>query len=351
MDEKDWKELEARVDAISLEHAARQPIETLIRILIYGLFGLLVFLGLFGVTQFSDIENTLEEKIALQFAQDESKVLAYKNAVDDLRRANTAYRELTSGYEEALTNLGYLRDVDETIDIEPTVHKLSSEEDRYAADPSLPDFESWRLKALTTLELFLQASKERNFDPDLLFNASQMAARLRNTHLSLLLIKEANRRRPLDTSIQAAMYSGLIDSGTPDEVERSYEKLMELVPQVVKSTTPHILLAEVWNAAVDLGRYEDYLNVLASVDQSADVHVPSVFYAMKARVLLEVPDPDNLTKVKQAISQAQQQLALETVSNAWIGKTLDYISDLETSVRITEQIRMESAEQAIRSSL
>jgi hypothetical protein len=101
-DEKDWKELEARVDAISLEHAARQPIETLIRILIYGLFGLLVFLGLFGVTQFSDIENTLEEKIALQFAQDESKVLAYENAVDDLRRANTAYRELTSGYEAGL---------------------------------------------------------------------------------------------------------------------------------------------------------------------------------------------------------------------------------------------------------
>ena len=351
MDDKDWKELEARVDAISMEHAARQPIENLVRILIYVLVGLSVFLGLFGVTQFSDIENKVEEKVALQFAQDESKVLAYKNAVDDLRKANAAYRKLTSDYEDALRNLGYLRDVDDTIDIEPTVHRLSNEEDEYAENPSLPGFDSWRLEALTTLELFLQKSNERNFDPDLLFNASQMAARMKNRHLSLLLIKEANRRRPLDTSIQAAMYSGLIDSGTPDEVEKSYKELMRLVPQVVRSTTPHILLAEVWNAAVDLGRFEDYLEVLESMDQRADAHIPSVFYAIKARVLLEVPDPDNLEKVRHAISQAQQQLASETVSNSWVGKTLEYVSDLETSIRITEQIRMESAEQAIRSSL
>lgn len=351
MDDKDWKELEARVDAISMEHAARQPIENLVRILIYVLVGLSVFLGLFGVTQFSDIENKVEEKVALQFAQDESKVLAYKNAVDDLRKANAAYRKLTSDYEDALRNLGYLRDVDDTIDIEPTVHRLSNEEDEYAENPSLPGFDSWRLEALTTLELFLQKSNERNFDPDLLFNASQMAARMKNRHLSLLLIKETNRRRPLDTSIQAAMYSGLIDSGTPGEVEKSYKELMRLVPQVVRSTTPHILLAEVWNAAVDLGRFEDYLEVLESMDQRADAHIPSVFYAMKARVLLEVPDPDNLEKVRHAISQAQQQLASETVSNSWVGKTLEYVSDLETSIRITEQIRMESAEQAIRSSL
>jgi hypothetical protein len=351
MAERDLEELKAQVDIISIEHAARQPIENLVRILMYFLVGISIFLGLFGVTQFSDIENKLEEKVALQFAKDESKVLAYKNAVDDLREAHAAYMELTSDYDDALRNLGYLRDVDDTIDIEPTVHRLSNEEDNYAADPSLPGFDSWRLEALTTLEVFLQTSQERNFDPDLLFNASQMAARLKNRHLSLLLIKEANRRRPLDTSIQAAVYSGLIDSGTPDEVEKSYKELMGLVPQVVRSITPHILLAEAWNAAVDLGRFADYLQVLESIDQRADDHVPSVLYAMKARVLLQVPNPDNLEKVRQAISQAKQQLAAETVSNLWVGKTLKYISDVETSIRITEQIRAETAMQQMPSSL
>ena len=85
--------------------------------LIYFLVGVSVFLGVFGFQQFSDIANMLDEKIALQFAQDEAKVLAYKNAVDDLRTAHEDYRALIDGYTDALTNLSYLRDVDNTIDL------------------------------------------------------------------------------------------------------------------------------------------------------------------------------------------------------------------------------------------
>ena len=351
VDEEEWKELQGRIEAIAIEHAARQPVERLIQLLIYFLVGVSVFLGVFGFQQFSDIANMLDEKIALQFAQDEAKVLAYKNAVDDLRTAHEDYRALIDGYTDALTNLSYLRDVDNTIDLEPTVHRLSDEEDKYAADPSLPGFDSWRLEALTTLELFLQTSSKQNFDPGLLFNAAQMASRLKNKHLSLHLIKEANRRRPLDLASQAAMYSGLIDSGTPNQVEESYAKLMALVPRVVESKEPHIMLSEALNAAADLGRYQEYLSVLQAVDQDGEIHIPSVLYSMKARVLLEVPHPDNLQYAREAILQAKQQLKSETSSNTWVSAALRHISEVERSIRLTEQMRLESVGGGMPSSL
>jgi len=88
VDEEEWKEPQSRIEAIGIEHAARQPVEKLIQLLIYFLVGVSVFLGVFGFQQFSDIANMLDEKIALQFAQDEAKVLAYKNAVGDSRTAH-----------------------------------------------------------------------------------------------------------------------------------------------------------------------------------------------------------------------------------------------------------------------
>ena len=119
--------LNKRLDQIAIEHASRQPIEDMIRLLLYVIFGISIFLGAFGITQFSVLDNMLEEKIALQFAQDDARVLAYKNSVNELRIAHAEYSELISEYAEAIKNLSYLREVDGTLDLEPTVYALSDE--------------------------------------------------------------------------------------------------------------------------------------------------------------------------------------------------------------------------------
>ena len=206
-------------------------------------------------------------------------------------------------------------------------------------DRSGDEYDKWRLKVLTTLELFLTQSQQRNYDPDLLFNAAQTAARLKNSHLSLLLIREANRRKPADLAIKAALYSGIVDSGTPSEVDKAYISLLNLVPKVGTTKNPHIVLSEARNASADLSRFKEFLNALRTVEESDGQHIPSIVYAMQARILLEIPDPANLELAKEAMDKARGQLRFETISNRWVSRTREYIAAVQLRIKVTEQMR------------
>lgn len=331
--------LEERFRKLELEVAERRPVEKLMRILIYFFVGLSIAIGLFGIKQFSDINTAIESEVRTQFPKDQRKYLDYKLLIEDTEELNDRYKNLFGKYESALKTFAHLDKVTDDFDLEGKISRIT--EETKDSENELTKDEAWRLQAIATLRLLVEAQKKRNFQSDFIFNAAQAASRLQQNALAYDLMQVAYTKRPNNAPIQAGRYSAIVEIGDEKEVEDAFKSLMKMVANL-DSNSPHIVLSEAWNAAEHLRKYD---SLIAAIDQllknQQQTLKPSYAYFIKAFALTRASRPGDLDMARSTIEEGLDILSKESPNAVWYDASIrEYLKCLEVFNKVKQQSKL-----------
>ncbi|WP_062810572.1 M48 family metallopeptidase [Alcanivorax sp. NBRC 102028] len=339
------EELDSRLRVIELEHSERKPIENLIKIFIYFLIAISVVLGVFGIKQFSDMEEIVSRQVKSEFPRDSQKYKEYEELLNATAKLEAEFSDIHGKYQLALENYEHLDKVSSDFDIEGKVERLIRESTERAEreiengvlEGTLFE-QKWRLAAISTLEVLAEAQKNRNFDSDFIFNAAQTCGRLKHAELGFKLMKAAYEKNPEDSPIKAAMLASEIALGDAEKSEEAFQNLLKMVENL-DPNSPHIVLSEAWNGAEELRRHADLIAALNSLLSSERKVKPSYAEALLARAYLRASRPGDFELAKEALSNAKQRLLQESVLAVWNSSTLREIKRNELAITQTDLLR------------
>lgn len=304
--------LEDRIHLLELEHAERKPVDKLIQILIYFLAGLSIIVGFFGIKQFSDIDSAISKEILQQFPKDQQKYLEYKKLIEDTKTLHQDFEKLAGKYKLALERFAHIDHLTADFDLEGKVIKVMRE----VVEEENQTNESWRLQAVATLRLLVEAIKRRNFQGDFIFNAAQAASKLQQHALAYELMQEAYIKRPHDKPIQAGRLSAIVEIGDEKEVNEAFKALMDMVIHL-DTNSPHIVLSEAWNASEHLRRYDALIEAIDNLIQSKNPLKPSYAYFVKAFALTRASRIGDLETAQTAMEEGWNLFLQESPNSVW----------------------------------
>lgn len=343
MSEEVMNQLNDRLRLLEHDNAERKPVAELIKIFMYFLIGISVVLGLFGLKQFSDIRNIIQEEVSRQYPKDQQKFLEYQSLIDKTELLSKNFQELHGKYSVALSNFANLDKVTADFDIEGKIGQIITEStQRYRSDQeggkSVEIYEEpWRSNAISLLELLASTQMQRDFDSDFIFNAAQSADQLKMNDLAFRLMSEANKKRPNDAPIRAGMLSGAVDIGNEGEVDKAFLELLDMVRNL-SPHSPNIVLSEAWNSTEDQRRYPELIKAINDLINSQS-NVPSYAHAIQAEAYLRSSQSDALIHARKANQRAKETLANETAHSVWADSSMRQIAKVDRIIAKSEALR------------
>lgn len=365
-------EIDRQVDAYALEIASRRSYERTVGLILtfgaalaIGTGILFAFLGLdeldkidTKVSEFdknadvikarlddeirtfkAELDSTIDDKIALFFDRNETKAETYKRNVNDLKRLIDVLSQAEERWEEikpALEGLGgYDRDADLKGDF-LSIIEAEQKANLGAEGPTRAE----QVGIVLRISNHLRNAEENpefalQFTPDDIFNAAQIARRLQRIDLENELINAAYDLDSSSPSVRALFLQLQARYGPQEERGLRYAELLGLIGGLTLDS-PHIVMAEAWNAAEGLRRYTELISAIderiKSAKENPGILLPSHAFAIKGNAHQRRGLPSELQVALDSYVKAIDRLAREGTQTQWaeatIGNTLQGVEQL-----------------------
>lgn len=351
----DVEKLRDSVSKTREELAELRPVSTVTNTVFYFVAGLSALLGFFGWRKFSDLDTLVGEQVKLQLPRDKREFAEFEEMTNAAEELSRKLKAVTADYEAALSNVKYLDVFRDDFDIEGKLHILAEEStDRLARtrDKKGDGYEgtifetSWRTSAIAVLSRLPEILKKRNLDANMLFNAAQICRRMQQLEIAQQLTLTAYEKDP-SAANKALMLSSVVKGEVGEASEKAFAELMDFITHLPKDS-PHIVLAEAWNAAVDQARYHSLVEAIDGLcnRQSSDpsVFVPSYAHAIRAQSIMSDSRPGALERARDALDMAKNLLLQETTESSWFDSALNEIEKCEQQLARSEQMHHVIAE-------
>jgi tetratricopeptide (TPR) repeat protein len=331
------------------ELAELKPVASVTNTVFYFVAGLSALLGVFGWRKFSDLDSLVGEQVKLQLPRDKREFAEYEEMANSAQEIHTKLKAITADYESALSNMKYIDVLGEDFDIEGKLHILSEESATRKAKPiegSNIGFEgtlyesSWRSSTIALLSRLPAIIKRRNLDAEMLFNAAQLCRRMDQYEIAQQVTEAAFEKSP-SAANKALMLSSTVKSRTDEAVVKAFAELMDMIRNLGRDS-PHIVLAEAWNAAVDQAAYDRLIEAIDDLvrkhEEDPSVFLPSYAYVTKALCILSQSAPGALQEAEEAAERAKEVLGRETTRSSWVSSSVSEIQTVELAIMQTRML-------------
>ena len=175
----------------------------------------------------------------------------------------------------------------------------------------------WRIKAITTLNQLKEATKEKNFPAEFIFNAAQVARQLQQFQLAADMTQAAFDKNP-SPPIRALKLSSQVSNSSGSEQIDALNEIAQMVRELDIEKAPHIVIAEAWNASENSRNYGPLLWSLNDlIENQSDKYVPSYAYAIKAQILLRRSTDGDRENAELALSKGYDLYQKESPHAQW----------------------------------
>lgn len=309
----DVEALRAELIEVKAAQASRAPLEDLVKYLLYFWLSLSVVLGFVGWKQISDMDASISNEVSRQFPRDGEKYLEYQKLIEDTKTLYRDFEVLTKQYKERVDDLKLAEVAASDFDLEGQVEIILRESNV----PSKVSNKEWRAKAITVLSKLKDFLASKPVPADFIFNAAQVCRQLNQFQLAEELTTAAYLKDPVP-AIKALKLSSEVANKTGDDRARAFTDLMVMVEDLGYESSPHIVLAEAWNAAERSRNYGPLLDALDKhVVKYKKSGVPSYVFAIKAQALLRRSRPGDLELAKIALRQGYETYISESPQSQW----------------------------------
>lgn len=345
--------LEESLAELQIEVAEKRSIGEIVRygaIIIIAIGGLFSFLGYSSYSEIKQsiegqVEVALRDHIKREISISQAEMKEFLEFVAATETNMVSYNTLLERYKQRLGEVDKIYEISTLEDIEGELSRIEQEiSHRFTVNPSKGDvldfngtvFEkNWRLGVVSRLqELSGSPDKIARVDPDKWFNFLQTLRRAGINSVTYQLI-EALPNDPGKPSIEALRLMLSVERSIGSERDASFEELMEMV-RLVDEVSPHIIIAEAWNAAETLRRYTSLIDALkAGINRRRQEGLPPISYlhVILAEAYVRRGFSGDKQSAQQALQEARVIVQTETSGNQWQSSTLMKISELTPVVR------------------
>jgi tetratricopeptide (TPR) repeat protein len=375
-----------RIHAAELEIASRRNQEKVVVYLGYAAIAAGVIIGLFGISEISDIDNTVNTSISQKTAEIDERLKAVDTQVEvaerrlessivrfdrdlDLRIDNkvASYVDISEDRLRDFRELGdRINKLFETLKaaeekwseiIEPKLLGLEEEDPdadlkgRYlkvlveSERPGIEWDDDWRIRATSVIlratDQLSRTSQDPNFIPQFspndLFNIAQLAKQLDRFDLERNFVEAAHNADEGAASRALQLQSDARYS-TGDQKEEAFKELMDMVRNL-SLDAPQIVVAEAWNAAEALRRYGDLISSIDDLieknSSDSSVFLPSHVFAIRGNAYQRRGLPGDLDEAAESYRLAVERFEEEGLLTQWahatIRNTSQYLDQLRRS--------------------
>jgi hypothetical protein len=339
------------------ELAELKPITAVTNTVFYFVAAISALLGFFGWRKFSDLDALVGEQVKLQLPRSQREYAEFEEITKNAEELHKKLLQITADYERALSNLKYVDVLGSDFDIEGKVAVAAAESSKRRKQFVAADGEqegqslyepAWRSSVIALLTTIPDVIKKRNLDGDFLFNIAQLCRRMEQTEIAQQVTLAAFERLP-SASNRALMLSSIVKSGDAKAAPEAFLELLEMVRNLTQDQ-PHIVMAEAWNAAVDLAGFRRLIDAIDSLldakKDDPDVFAPSYVHAIRARCLLTESKPGCITEALSTLASAKNALKSESAAARWARHTLDEIGQCERLLAQTAHMQLALSVQA-----
>ena len=332
-----------RVRQIELDVATRRNYEKVVIVLGYGAIALIAVLGFIGFSNVSDIDKKVSDRIDFLVSQTENKRGATLDTFDSYsKRMHKLFSEL-EGAEIAWSTkiepkIRGLEGYDPDADLHGRYVDVMSD----AEDPSRNE-EEWRQNATALVVHAIEHVKKSNqdadfvsqFSPDQIFNLAQISRRLGRNDLEYSLTRSAHEAKKSSAAARALFLQSEARRQDVQVAENSaFNDLLDLVRNLTLDS-PHIVIAEAWNAAEDLRQYASLIGAIDDlIERQAhdeDAFLPSYALVIKGQAHQRRGLVGDLSTAVAAYSDGVERLAVEGVRSQWGEATMkDVLENAES---------------------
>lgn len=347
---KEVEELRKDLGKTREDLAELKPVSNLSQTVLLFVAGISTLLGIFGWRKFSDLDSLVGEQVKLQLPRSSREYSEFEEMAKSAEEISKKLQEITKDYELALTNLKYLDVLRDDFDIEGKLYILSKEStdrklksvNNQAGTFSGTLYEtSWRTAAIATISRLPEIIKKKNLDGSMLFNAAQICRRLEQHEIAQQLTITAHDKDPSDAN-RALMLSSIVKGEIGKGADDAFGKLMEMIRNLSRDS-PHIVLAEAWNAAVDQTRFGDLVKAISELEarraHDPNTFVPSYAYVIQVQAILHHSGPSALAEAVAALQKARMTLGDETSQASWFEASLSEIESCEQKIVLTNAMQ------------
>lgn len=359
---RDDRDMSKRIESLTesvgdlrTELAAQRPVAELIRYLVYFWAAISLVLGFLGWTQLSDLDNVVEQKVKLQFPKSSAQYTDYEKLISETSALYSRFEDLTAQYKERVDDLKRAEQMTALFDIEGQVMALLLDAERRqnaqkheqtdggdAPSETLLD-PSWRRKAILIVTAFQKSLGEKNYPADFIFNVAQLCRMLQQFELAEKLTKAAHSQ---DSSppIRAMYLASRVQTSTGEEREQAFTDLLEMVTDL-SDDSPHIVLAEAWNASESQRRYTELVTALDKLiqDRSAENAprpVPSYAYVIKAQAVLRRSYPGCIGEAEACLESVDRLLRQESTMSQWADSAMREGVEVRTTLITSRELSL-----------
>lgn len=355
-------EINCQVDAYALEIAGRRGYERTVGLvmtagaaLAIGMGVLFAFLGLdeldkieTKVTQFdsnadaievrldeeistfkAELDTTIDDKIALFFDRNEAKSKIYKQNIDEMRRLIDVLAQAEDRWAEIKPALEGLEGYDPDADLKGDFLEIIAADQQTGLDTKEPT-RAELVGIVLRISKHLRNAEENpefalQFTPDDIFNAAQIARGLKRADLEKALVNAAYELDSSSPSVRALFLQLQARYGPIEDREVRYAELLGLLNELTMDS-PHIVIAEAWNAAEGMRRYSELIYALDQRISAANAEpstlLPSHAFAIKGNAHQRRGLPNELQIALDTYVKAINKLALEGTHTQWAEATI-----------------------------
>jgi hypothetical protein len=333
------------------ELAELKPIAAVTSTIFYFVAGISALLGFFGWRKFSDLDALVGEQVKLQLPRSQREYAEFEELTKNAEELHKKLLVITADYDKALSNLSNVDLLGPEFDIEGkiaiAVAESTKRRQKLVHDDEDTSTESmyepvWRSSVIALLTRVPDIIKKKNLDGDLLFNIAQLCRRMEQQGIAEQVTRAAFERLP-SAANRALMLSSIVKNGESKAAPKAFEELLGMVEGLTRDQ-PHIVMAEAWNAAVDLagfGQLVQSINkLIAKKGADKNVFLPSYALAIKARCVLSESKENCISEASSVLADSKSVLKRESISARWARSALDEISQCERILAQTHQLGM-----------
>lgn len=277
------------------------------------------------ITNFkTELDVTIDDKIALFFDRNEGKSDVYRENVDNMGKFVDVLAQAESRWEDIKPAIEGLEQYDPDADLKGDYLAIIEADQRAAPEEGGPT-RAEEVGIVLRISRHLRRAEEdpgftSQFTPSDIFNAAQIARRLQRADLENELVNAAYELDNTALSTRALFFQFQAQYGPQGEREARYFELLGFLDDLTMDS-PHIVLAEAWNATEGKRRYTDLIDALerriATVNADQSVLLPSHAFAVKGNAHQRRGTPGELQIAVESYVQAINRLALEGTHTQW----------------------------------
>ena len=277
----------------------------------------------------AELDTTIDDKIALFFDRNEAKSKVYEQNGDDMRRLIDVLAQAEDRWTEIKPALEGLESYDPDADLKGdfiAIIEADQERDFGGNDPARAE----QVGIVLRISNHLRSAEEDpdfalQFTPDDIFNAAQIARGLQRPDLENELVNAAYVLDSSSQSTRALFLQLQARYGPIEERNMRYSELTELLNNLTMDS-PHIVIAEAWNAAEGMRRYTELISALdqriSAVKENPSFLLPSHAFAIKGIAHQRRGLPGELQIALESYIQAIDRLAMEGTHTQWAEATM-----------------------------